>query len=212
METYAVRVWVPDRPGALGQVASRIGSVGGDVVGIEILERGAGRAIDELLVTLPSHDLVPLLIAEIGQVDDAAVEDVNRLGSSVPEFGTAVLALAARLVEAAPTERIDLLFHGTRERFAADWVSLVDSESGAAVRSFGESAPDAGWLAAYAAGLRHLPAGSRIPSDSEGDVAFAEMPTHGFLLAIGRARPVLRGRERMQVVLLARVLDALDLS
>ena len=51
--TYVVRVWMPDRPGALGQVASRIGAVGGDVVGIDILERGAGRAIDELVVELP---------------------------------------------------------------------------------------------------------------------------------------------------------------
>ena len=50
MSTWIVRVWLPDRPGALGQVASRIGAVRGDVVGIDILERGAGRAIDELAV------------------------------------------------------------------------------------------------------------------------------------------------------------------
>ena len=30
---FVVRVWLPDRPGALGQVASRIGAVRGDVVG-----------------------------------------------------------------------------------------------------------------------------------------------------------------------------------
>ena len=50
METYVVRMWLPDRPGALGQVASRIGAVRGEIVGIDILERGAGRAIDELVV------------------------------------------------------------------------------------------------------------------------------------------------------------------
>lgn len=49
-----VRVWMPDRPGALGQVASRIGSVGADVVGVEILERGAGR-VTELLDLLVQH-------------------------------------------------------------------------------------------------------------------------------------------------------------
>src|SRR6476661_7170206 len=69
MQTFVVRVWVPDRPGALGQVASRIGAVRGDVVGIDILERGAGRAIDELVVELPDADLVPLLVAEVGEVD-----------------------------------------------------------------------------------------------------------------------------------------------
>src|SRR5687767_13200202 len=58
MALYVVRLWLPDRPGALGQVASRIGAVRGDVVGIEILERGAGRAIDELVVRLPDDGLV----------------------------------------------------------------------------------------------------------------------------------------------------------
>ncbi|HVF13702.1 MAG TPA: hypothetical protein VM942_03830, partial [Acidimicrobiales bacterium] len=69
METFVVRVWLPDRPGALGAVASRIGAVRGDVVGIDILERGAGRAIDELVVQLPDAGLVALLVAEIDQVD-----------------------------------------------------------------------------------------------------------------------------------------------
>src|ERR687894_623261 len=39
METFVVRVWVPDRPGALGQVASRIGAVRGDVA--VLVPRGA---------------------------------------------------------------------------------------------------------------------------------------------------------------------------
>ena len=32
--TLVVRLWLPDRPGALGQVASRIGAVHGDVTAI----------------------------------------------------------------------------------------------------------------------------------------------------------------------------------
>ena len=53
MESYVLRVWLPDRPGALGAVASRIGAVKGDVVGIEIFETGAGQAVDVLVVQLP---------------------------------------------------------------------------------------------------------------------------------------------------------------
>ena len=46
----------------------------GDVVGIEILERGGGRAIDELVVALPDAGLVDLLVREVGQVDGVDVE------------------------------------------------------------------------------------------------------------------------------------------
>src|SRR5829696_3602149 len=86
METFVVRVWVPDRPGALGQVASRIGAVRGDVVGIDILERGAGRAIDELVVELPDASLVSLLLAEIDQVDGVDVEDVRPAPAELVAF------------------------------------------------------------------------------------------------------------------------------
>ena len=34
MAGYVVRISLPDRPGALGLVASRIGAVGGDIVAI----------------------------------------------------------------------------------------------------------------------------------------------------------------------------------
>jgi ACT domain-containing protein len=34
MAGYLVRIALPDRPGALGLVASRIGAVGGDIVAI----------------------------------------------------------------------------------------------------------------------------------------------------------------------------------
>src|SRR3954451_22254346 len=99
---FVVRVWLPDRPGALGQVASRIGAVRGDVVGIEILEQGAGRAIDELVVALPSADLVDLLVSEIGQVDGVDVEDVRPVRSPEHDLRVEALETAARLVE-APT-------------------------------------------------------------------------------------------------------------
>ena len=51
-EHLLVRVWLPDRPGALGLVASRIGAVRGDIVGIDVLETGDGVAVDEFAVLL----------------------------------------------------------------------------------------------------------------------------------------------------------------
>jgi ACT domain-containing protein len=72
---YVVRVQLPDRPGALGQVASRIGAVGGDIVAIHILSRGGGRALDEFVIQLDGS-LTALLETEILEVDGVTLEDV----------------------------------------------------------------------------------------------------------------------------------------
>jgi ACT domain-containing protein len=79
---YVVRIRLPDRPGALGQVASRIGAVGGDIVAIDILERSKGRAIDEFVLELDGDHLVELLRNEIHEVDGVRVEDIRRAGPS----------------------------------------------------------------------------------------------------------------------------------
>ena len=92
MITVVVRVWMPDRPGALGQVASRIGAVRGDVLGIEILEQGAGRAIDELTVALPGEELISLLSAEIDDVDGVSVENIRQV--EIDRIDTNLAALA----------------------------------------------------------------------------------------------------------------------
>ena len=45
-----VRVTLPDRPGALGQVARTLGVAGADIVQVVVLERLGGRAVDDFTV------------------------------------------------------------------------------------------------------------------------------------------------------------------
>lgn len=77
MVSYLLRVAMPDRPGALGLVASRIGAVGGDIIAIDILRRSGGRAVDEFVVELTSDELIGLLRSEIHEVDGVVVEDIR---------------------------------------------------------------------------------------------------------------------------------------
>lgn len=76
MGRFIVRIELTDRPGALGQVASRIGAVGGDIVAIDILDRIDGRVVDEFVIDLAGEDLVDLLRDEIHEVDGAAVQSI----------------------------------------------------------------------------------------------------------------------------------------
>src|SRR3954447_19817049 len=94
-----VRVWLPDRPGALGLVASRIGAVRGDIVGIDVLERDGGVVIDEFAVRLADYDLVSVLVKEVEEVDGASVEEVRVVGR-FPDPRLDALESAAGLCEA----------------------------------------------------------------------------------------------------------------
>lgn len=207
MTTYAVRVWLPDRPGALGAVASRIGAVRGDLVGIDILERGGGRAIDELLVELPSDDLLPLLTAEISQVDGVDVEDVRIAGESVHDPRLGALEAAAMLVDQDDTDGLfrTLCVHG-RHNFDADWAVLLGLEGPGVLASAGE-APPAAWLGAFLHGSRTSVAvvGTETGPD---DIAWADLPTADLALVLGRQGRPFRSRERRQLVALARIADS----
>ena len=76
MAGYVVRIKLPDRPGALGLVASRIGAAGGDIVAINILEREGGQAVDEFVIEIGGHHLIELLRNEIHEVDGVTVLEI----------------------------------------------------------------------------------------------------------------------------------------
>lgn len=205
METVVVRVWLPDRPGALGQVASRVGAVRGDVVGIEILERGGGNAIDELTVTLPEPGLLDLLVSEIRQVDGVAVEHVRVVAPGRPEGSIAALGAVESIVRADPSQRADVVVASTAALMDADWVLMVDVASGEAVATLGE-VPSAEWTMAFIAGTTHLGAGH---DTAPGDLAWAPLHERGLVLACGRGDRVVLARERHELQLLARICDGL---
>lgn len=120
-----VRVRLPDRPGALGQVASRIGAVRGDIVRIDVLEHGGGEAVDEFALRLADLDLVPVLVREIGEVDGAAVESVREV-DEVPDARLDALASITGLLAAGTV--LDLAGRVcvyARRELHADWSSLV---------------------------------------------------------------------------------------
>lgn len=207
METYLVRLWLPDRPGALGAVASRIGAVRGDVVGIDILERGAGRAIDELVVQLPDSNLVSLLVAEIDQVDGVDVEDIRPAPPRLHDTRLDALETAALLVSAADEDELLAKLAGhAGDDFGADWAVVIDVAD-SEIRAVEGTPPAPGWLVAFVAGSRSsdaLASGDTGP----GDVAWAALADTSLALVLGRRGRPYRARERRQLAALVRIVDA----
>jgi hypothetical protein len=207
VETYVVRVWLPDRPGALGQVASRIGAVRGDVVGIDILERGGGQAVDELVVTVPDGSVIDLLAGEIAQVDGVAVEDIRRVSGDRPDPGLWGLEIAAELAEAPASTRLDELCRQLTVLVEATWAVAFDAGERRALVERGD-APDTGWLAAFIHGSRHL-SDDEQAAGAPGDLAWGRLEGTDIVVAIGRAGRPIHTRERQQVTLLCRLTAAL---
>ena len=203
MHAVVLRVWLPDRPGALGQVASRIGSVRGDVLGIEILESGGGRVVDELVVDLPDANVVDLLIAEVSAVDGVSVEHVRPIEGDRIDPDLAALAAGAELAEADPGDRLAGLCAAVARVADAEWAAVIGD--GAVLHSFGQP-PELPWLLAFLDGSQHLRDANGAPSD----LVWAHLPRSGVAVAAGRSDRTVRERERTRVALLARVADALE--
>src|SRR3954468_4157991 len=207
VETYVVRVWIPDRPGALGAVASRIGAVHGDVVGIDILERGADRAIDELTVELPDDGLVDLLVTEIKAVDGVAVEDIRPARDGVRDPRLDALETAATLVSSSSVGDLlsSLAKHAIRD-FGADWAAVLDDRDAVLHAAEGD-VPAAAWLHAFVQGSRTSEAVASGRSGPD-EIAWASLPEAGLHLVLGRPGRQLRAVERRQVAALASIADA----
>ncbi len=214
MRNYLIRVQLPDRPGALGAVASRIGSVGGDVVSIEILQRDNGAVVDELGVRLPGDHLLGLLRDEVLEVDGVTVEAVRPVRGPLPDPHAELLEVARDLLSATTTaERLDQLARRVQRVLAADFAAVVE-EGGAAVLVRHGRVPADGELVSLALDAAvplTPPPGAHetepSPDDRWRSVTAAGLVRTGVVLVVGRAVPVLRARERQWVAVMAELVD-----
>jgi hypothetical protein len=216
-----VRVWLPDRPGALGQVASRIGAVRGDIVGVDVLECDGGVAVDEFAVNLADGALVDILVREIEEVDGASVEEVRIVGH-FPDPRLDALESATRLCQVGSVSELHrALAAGVRREFLAEWAALIEGvgpagEDGDAppmmkttvLATAGGTPPSADMLAALAVGVAASPLVASGAAGPE-DLAAAPLLGHGATLLVSRQGYPFRLRERGQLIALARIADRL---
>ena len=201
-----VRVWLPDRPGALGLVASRIGAIGGDIVGVDVLERSDHVAVDEFAVVLPDGDLVKLLVREIEEVDGASVEECRAV-ARFPDARLDALASVEQLcVARSVAELLQQLVGAVRDEFAADWTTVARGAERLACA--GDDVPAGSVLEALAAGTAASPAVAAGDAGPD-DLAVAPLPARDAVLLVGRGAYPFRLRERRQLLAVARIADSL---
>ena len=75
--SYLLRVQLEDRPGSLGSLAVALGSVGADILSLDVVERGSGYAIDDLIVDLPPGAMPDMLITAAENLKGVRVDSIR---------------------------------------------------------------------------------------------------------------------------------------
>src|SRR5580700_8898003 len=198
-----MRIWLPDAPGVLGAVAAEIGAAKGNVIGLEVLEREAGVAIDELVVELPDDaGAIDAVCRGVRTVPGAGVEEVKELVTVAPDREDNVLEAAAAILQAGTsTAALNALAGKLISLFDLSWLALADLSLESFVETHGE-VPPIQWVAAFAQGSR---SGADPANDTTGSGVFIEeVPDTGLTVCGGRDLPI-RRRERHEIAMLVMV-------
>ena len=135
--SFLIRVQLPDRPGTLGAVASALGAIGADILSVDVVERGAGLAIDDLVVELPSGRLPDVLITAAESIEGVEVDAVR------PYAGVLDTHRELELVEEVaedPRNGLAVFTEGVPKIIRAGWAVVVSWDGSTARRLTSSSA------------------------------------------------------------------------
>jgi ACT domain len=122
--SYLLRLVLPDRPGALGAVASALGSVGADILSVDVIERAPGSATDDFVVELPADRLADTLVTAAATVDGVHVESIRPYAGQIdPHRELELLDALGR----NPHASLSLLADGVARVFRAGWALVLDA-------------------------------------------------------------------------------------
>ncbi|MGH3753462.1 MAG: ACT domain-containing protein [Pseudonocardiaceae bacterium] len=135
--SFLIRIQLPDRPGALGAVATALGKVGCDILSLDVVERRSGIAIDDLVVELPAGRLPDVLITAAESVEGVEVDAVR------PWAGVLDTHRELELIEqvaADPAGGLQIFTNGVPKITRAGWAVVLTSTAGRPHRVAGSSA------------------------------------------------------------------------
>lgn len=142
--SFLIRVQIPDRPGTLGAVATALGTIGADILSVNVVERGSSVAIDDMVVELPAGRLPDILITAAESVPGVEVDAVR------PYAGVLDTHRELELVEDIadePAHGLRIFAEGVPKIIRSGWAIVFQYRSGGAEQLAASlSAPQEGYL------------------------------------------------------------------
>ena len=191
--SYLLRVQLEDRPGSLGSLAVALGSVGADILSLDVVERSGGYAIDDLVVEVPAGSMPDRLITAAENLSGVRVDTIR------PHTGLLEAHRELELIDhvaAARTrqDRLQVLANEAPRSLRVGWCTVVRStgdgvERIAASRSAPETlAGSAPWLPLSAATALDATADwvPQVWRDMDTTLAAAPLGDHDTAVVMGR--------------------------
>ncbi|WP_137876157.1 amino acid-binding protein [Rhodococcus sp. Q] len=120
--SYLLRVQLPDRPGSLGSLAVALGSVGADILSLDVVERGDGYAVDDLVVELGHGSLPDTLFTAAEALDGVRVDSIR------PYTGLLDTHRELELIDQVATardDRMQVLVDGAARVLRVSWAIVA---------------------------------------------------------------------------------------
>lgn len=134
--SFLLRVQLPDRPGSLGSLALALGAVGADILSLDVVERGTGYAVDDLVVDVRSGSLPDTLITAAEALDGVRVDSIRPFAGMLDTHRELELI---DQVATAPDDRLKVLVDGAPRVLRVGWSTVVGTGQHGAYRLVGSS-------------------------------------------------------------------------
>ncbi|WJY73036.1 hypothetical protein CAURIC_07085 [Corynebacterium auriscanis] len=127
-----MRVRMPDVPGVLGKLAVAIGTVGGDIRGVDIVgnadsSEDIGTVVDDIVVNLPTGSLPDSLITAAQEVDGVYVDSIRPFSGTVDRRGQVKMLADVADKRKNLTEALDLMMNSLPQSMTAGWSIVLDT-------------------------------------------------------------------------------------
>lgn len=186
--SYLLRVQLPDRPGSLGALAVALGSVGADILSLDVVERGDGVAIDDLVVDVEPGALPDALITAAEHLPDVQVDSIRPYAGILDTHRE--LALIDSVATSVKEDRLQVLVDGAPRVLRVGWCVVAEIGSAGVHRIAGSSgAPET-----HATDIPWMPIDKPTALDSEAEwvpTVWSEMNTSLAAAPLGSGRRAL---------------------
>lgn len=117
-----LRVSVPDRPGSLAALTAALAQAGANVQSVSVIEREAGRAVDDLLLDWPYGRAWDAVTTAIDNCPGVRLHGLRHIAEPSVSHDADLLGQVA----AAPERALETVVDGLPHLLLADWCALFD--------------------------------------------------------------------------------------